>query len=174
MTNIVTPTYVDAISEYYPNVIVQALGDGSVYEDLVNIGTNAIPDKSTLDEKVLSLARLRVWREIQIERDSRREGGVHVGAYWFHSDDTSRIQHIALVMFGANMPAGIMWKTLSGAFVEMTPTLASQIFQSIAAQDVSLFAIAEQHRSSVNSSATPLEYDWTTGWTQTYEEFVAA
>ena len=71
----------------------------------------------------------------QSERDRRKhDGGYKVGTNWFHSDDTSRIQQIALTIMGANMPANIMWKTMSGSFVLMTPTLAGQIFQAAAAR----------------------------------------
>jgi hypothetical protein len=71
-----------------------------------------------------------VWRLIQAERDRRRANGVRVGANWYHSDDTSRIQQLGLLLMGANMPPGIMWKTMSNTFIEMTPILAQQIFQA--------------------------------------------
>jgi hypothetical protein len=107
----------------------------------------------------LSEQKIDKWRLIQIERDRRKAGGVQVGANWFHSDDTSRIQFIGLLLYGANMPANIMWKTMSGSFVQMTPTLAQQIFGSIAAKDTLIFTIAETHKAQVYASSTPGVYN---------------
>jgi len=110
------------------------------------------------------------WREIQVERERRRTGGVKVGTNWFHSDDSSRIQQIGLLLMGANMPNNIMWKTMSGSFVQMTPTLAQQIFQSTGAQDISIFTAAEQHRALMMASANPEAYNYLTGWPLTFGE----
>ena len=103
-------------------------------------------------------------QRIKAERDRRKIAGTPVGAHVFHSDPDSRIQQIGLVMMGAALPAGIMWKTVGGAFVEMTPTLAGQIFQATAARDVALFAAAEAHIAAAAASDDPLAYDFTAGW----------
>jgi hypothetical protein len=103
------------------------------------------------------------WREIQAERDMRKSGGVAVGPYWFHSDDTSRIQFIGLVLYGANMPNNIMWKTMAGSFIQMTPTLALQVFGSIAAKDTAIFSVAEQHKALMLLSENPVDYNFKNG-----------
>jgi len=107
--------------------------------------------------------RAEMWKQIQAERDRRKAGGVQIGANWFHSDDTSRIQFIGLLMYGANMPNNIMWKTMSGSFIQMTPTLAQQIFGSIASKDTAIFTVAETHRAQMNASSTPCTYNFLTG-----------
>ena len=61
-----------------------------------------------------------------------------------------------------------MWKTLNGAFVQMSNALALQIFQSSAAQDVAIFTVAEQHKAAMLALANPLEYDFSGGWPPTY------
>ncbi len=110
----------------------------------------------------------RAWEEIKRERDVRKAGGVKVGDNWFHSDTDSRIQQIGLVMMGAGIPANLQWKTMSGAFVTMTPTLAGQIFAATAAHDQAAFAVAEQHRIAMESSADPAAYDYSSGWPAVY------
>lgn len=81
---------------------------------------------------------------IKNERDRRIQmSGYKVGTDWFHSDLTSRTQQIGLVIMGANIPAGLKWKTMGGALVSMTPTLAQQVFGAAAAQDGAHFAVAE-------------------------------
>lgn len=108
------------------------------------------------------------WERIKAERDRRKYLGVKVGAHWFHSDDPSRIQQLALAMMGASIPTGLQWKTLTTTpppvFVVMTPALAQGIFTATAASDAAIFAAAETHRVAMEASATPESYDITGGW----------
>lgn len=108
------------------------------------------------------------WNRIKTERDRRKFAGVKVGDHWFHSDDSSRIQQLALVMMGASIPPGLQWKTLTlsspPVFVEMTQALAQQVFQATAAQDAAIFAAAETHRIAMEVSSSPQDYDCTGGW----------
>ena len=114
------------------------------------------------------------WERIKAERDRRKYLGVKVGSHWFHSDDPSRIQQLALAMMGASIPAGLQWKTLTTTpppvFVEMTPALAQGIFQATAASDAAIFAAAETHRIAMESSEHPEDYDCTTGWPVSIED----
>src|SRR5574343_1699234 len=119
MGEVLMLTYADVIAKYYPTLKFISFGDGSDYTKLVVNNTQTLPPKEDLDAKLLVLRQDTMWRKIQVERDRRRAGGYKVGNYWFHSDDTSRIQQIALVMMGAGMPAGIMWKTMSNEMVPM-------------------------------------------------------
>jgi hypothetical protein len=168
------PTYAELILENHPEVMFRSSENGSTYEDIISLSDIPIPDKATLDQEVLPSTKARVWRAIQAERDRRSStGGYKIGTNWFHSDQASRTQQLALVILGANLPAGIMWKTMSGAFVQMTPTLAGQIFQTAVGSDQNIFGRAEQHRVAMMSSATPENYDFSTGWPQTYEESLA-
>lgn len=111
------------------------------------------------------------WERIKTERDRRKFLGVKVGEYWFHSDDSSRIQQIALVMMGANIPSGVQWKVLTltppPVFVEMTPSLAQAIFHATALSDQAIFAAAEVHRISMKASDNPEAYDFSDGWPET-------
>jgi hypothetical protein len=110
------------------------------------------------------------WEAIKRFRDARQAGGVKVGLKWFHTDVDSRIKQIGLVMMGANIPANLNWKTMDGTFTVMTPTMASQIFGSVAAFDQATFAKAEQHKAAMLASATPEAYDFSTGWPAIYGE----
>lgn len=163
-------SYIEIISNHYPDIQVSSAGDGSVYENLTLVSGTQIPPKEDLDNFRLGDTRILVWKQVQTRRDIRKQGGVKVGNYWFHSDDASRIQQLGLVMFGANLPAGIMWKTMSGEFVQMTSTLAQQIFGAIATSDVIVFGVAEQHRANINVSMDPANYDYTVGWPLIYGE----
>lgn len=166
----ITFTYMEAIGEGFPLVGCHCEGDSNIYENIVWDSGDPIPTKATLDAWIISSVQLQGWRLIQAERDRRKSNGVKVGTNWYHSDDTSRIQQLALIMMGANMPSNIMWKTLTGSFVLMTPTLAGQIFQSIAQADQAIFAHAEQLRVTLSSSPDPLNFNHLAGWPLTYGE----
>lgn len=114
--------------------------------------------------------KVDMWNAIKTERDRRKAGGVKVGAKWFHSDDGSRIQQMGLVMMGASIPANLQWKTMDGSFITMTQALASQVFQAVAASDQAVFTAAETHRASMEASADPASYDYSTGWPKIYGE----
>lgn len=162
--------YIETIQRFYPGREVRAYGDGSDYDAIQSLDGLPLPTQAELDPLKLSLCREHKWAEIKTERDRRKFNGVKVAGAWYHSDDTSRIQQIGLVMMGASMPPGIMWKTMTDNFVQMTPTLAMQIFQSVAAQDMAIFARAEQHRAAMMASPNPSTYDYSTGWPVTFGE----
>lgn len=112
----------------------------------------------------------QVWERIKAERDRRKAAGVKVGAKWFHSDEASKIQQIGLVIMGASIPAGLMWKTMDGSFVTMTPAMASQVFAAVVAHEQAVFAAAETHNTAMRAAADPAAYDFSSGWPATYAE----
>lgn len=105
---------------------------------------------------------------IRAERDRRlQQGGFQVAGKWFHSDTFSRSQQIGLVLLGANVPAGLQWKTMDGSFVPMTPQLAQQIFSAAAAQDVATFAASEQAQAALR--ADPVAFSFSSiAWPATF------
>lgn len=131
------------------------------------------PDETFSETEPLpSLTQVKAlaWEMIKAERERRKAGGVKVGDKWFHSDDGSRIQQMGLVMMGANLPAGLQWKTMDGSFIVMTPALAQQVFTGQAASDQTIFAVAEAHRVAMEASADPAAYDYAHGWPKVFGE----
>ena len=142
--------------------------DAAQYEDMIAEveATYVPPEPVPIQER-----QAAKWEQIKAERDRRKFLGVRAGANWFHSDDSSRIQQLALLMMGAGMPAGLQWKTLTltppPVFVEMTPALAQAIFQATALSDQEIFAAAEVHRLAMGASNNPEDYDFSGGWPAT-------
>ena len=168
----VIPSYIDVIAENYP--LINVSSEGSSYENLIAQSPGVVPPKATLDSLIAAGTINRVWERIKDERDYRTQnGGSRVGNNWFHSDQASRTQQIALVILGAGIPPGIMWKTMSGIFLPMTPTLAQQIFGAVVMLDQLVFRAAEIHRARMSASSTPWSYDFSTGWPLTFEQFAA-
>ena len=159
-------TYVETLSYDYPEANVTCLGDGSDYDQL-RVTNMELPSKAELSARRDYWTRVRVWMAIKAERDARQANGVLVNGHWMHSDVSSRVQQLGLVMFGASLPP-ISWKCLGGEFITMTPAFAQAIFQSSAASDVAIFTVAETHKARMMASANPLTYDFSTGWPATY------
>lgn len=159
-TNIYPPEFASQFVECPDDVEVGWLWDGEQF---------TAPPLPPLAER-----QAAAWERIKAERDRRKFAGVKVGQHWFHSDDSSRIQQLALVMMGASIPAGLQWKTLTlsppPVFVTMTPTLAGAIFQATAASDAAIFAAAEAHRVAMESSDDPQGYDCSGGWPESIED----
>lgn len=116
----------------------------------------------------------QIWEGIKAERDRRAALGVKVGAHWFHSDEKSRIQQLALTSTTLVIPPGLQWKTLTFApppvFVVMTRELAIQIVQATAASDSAIFMAAEIHRMTMEASPDPGSYDFSGGWPPSIED----
>ena len=121
-------------------------------------------------EAMKAQAKLDKWEAIKIERDRREAGGVLVGTHWFHTDESSRIKQLGLVMAGASIPAGLMWKTMDGSFVPMTQQLAGQIFGASLSQTSAIFTKAEQHKAVMEASENPDAYDFSGGWPKVFGE----
>ena len=59
---------------------------------------------------------------------------------------------------------------MDGSFITMTQALASQVFQTVAASDQTIFAAAETHKAAMEASADPASYDYSSGWPKVYGE----
>lgn len=168
------------------------------YDALVDAGLNGLPfswstegvltfDPSMSPEKIASVqavydsyeysglqaAQDSQWASIRAERDRRTAcGGYYVSsvAKWFHSDNLSRIQQIALTMLGSTMPPTLQWKTMDGSFVQMTPALALEVFTAASNSDQAVFAHAEALHQQVMAAANPMTVDVMAEWPKVYGE----
>lgn len=103
------------------------------------------------------------WIRIKAKRDDLTDnGGCLVGGKWFHTDTKSKQQQMALTMMGASLPANLLWKTMDGSFVTMTPALAGQLFAAQITREQIIFSHAESLRADINA-------DINAGWPARYE-----
>ena len=166
------------------NTIIATVAEAqAVYPDAACIaaatgGIGWLWDGETLTPPTVSLKPLierqtEAWERIKQERDRRKVLGVKVGAHWYHSDDSSRIQQLSLFVMGASVPP-VQWKTLTlsppPVFVTMTQAIAGGIFQATAASDAAVFAAAEAHRLAMEAMSDPEDYDISSGWPASIED----
>lgn len=96
-------------------------------------------------------------------------GGAKVGDYWFHSDTHSKVQQLSLMIAGDNLPSGLLWKTMTGEKIVMTPTLAVQIYQTQMYQEMMMFSYAEQLATMLYDNEFPETVDIENGWPEVYK-----
>lgn len=110
-----------------------------------------------------------MWERIK----QKREQNTHIGCYvssidkWFHADINSRQQYIFMRTL-SQIPPKTMWKTMDNSFVEMTKALLDELSLAIFAQEQADFANAEKHRLQMLAAESPLDYDFSDGWSVTY------
>ncbi|WP_323842947.1 DUF4376 domain-containing protein [Moraxella sp. Pampa] len=120
-------------------------------------------EKSTLQDEV--------WEQIKQKRHTITRGGVYVKSVkkWFHTDDASRTQYLALQIL-PELPPELMWKTMDNSFVKMDKALITELAMTILQAEQANFIIAEKHKALMMQADNPLDYDYSTGWTAIYDE----
>ena len=116
-----------------------------------------------------------VWERIKAKRADNLRHGVYVksAGKWFHTDDNSRTQYIALAVM-PRLPEKLVWKTMDNSFVNMTKALLGELMEQMLIDEQADFANAERHKAAMLKAEHPLEYDYSDGWTANFDEQPAA
>lgn len=115
-----------------------------------------------------------MWERIKAKRYDNLRHGVYIKSVgkWFQTDDATRLQYLALalesVTGGFKKP--INWKTMDNSFLQLTPELLREIMQTMHDNEQADFANAEKHKAAMLKAENPLEYDYSGGWTASYEQ----
>ena len=112
-----------------------------------------------------------VWERIKAKRADNLRHGVYVksAGKWFHTDDNSRTQYIALAVM-PRLPEKLPWKTMDNSFVNMTKALLGELMEQMLVDEQADFANAERHKAAMEKVEHPLEYDYSDAWTANYEQ----
>lgn len=124
-----------------------------------------------------------VWESIKAKREQVKNGGVHVGTKWYHTDPDSRIQFLGLKDQARDILADggtdstrlqklgqdVRWKTMDGSFIYLTVKHAFDIVEAIGDLDAVAFAVAEGHRVAMEAAENPFAYDFAAGWPDVFE-----
>lgn len=160
------------LADYFTAIVVgHDIPEYTIYQDVYEINPQmidgefhqsySIVDKPQAEKDFIKQsAQAAVWEQIQYAREEEKMRGVIVNGYQFHGNDSSRIQYLGLNALGGNFPTGIMWKTRTGAFIEMTETLVQQIISAIAIRDNEIFLRGEEHRAAMLLLDNPYHYDF--------------
>lgn len=161
-------------------------GDGEVYLDETNnlIISGIKPsnyvnwDKSTKSwqndeikfQEWLAKTRSEMWEKIKDKRSLQAFTGVRIEDSWFHTDEES-LRNYQLCWIRSELPEfnPPYWKTMSGSFISMTKDLLEKIIAKAYDKGQHDFKVAEMHRQALWKSNDPLNYDFSTGWSETYQ-----
>ena len=111
----------------------------------------------------------QVWEDIKAKRHAVTRGGVYIKSVdkWFHTDDSSRMQYLALQIL-SELPEGLRWKTMDNTWIPMTKEILMELTPAIMMQEQKNFEVAERHKVAMEKLKDPLSYDFSTGWAETY------
>ena len=112
----------------------------------------------------------QIWELIKQKRHDNTRGGTFIKSIgkWFHTDDSSRTQYLALQLL-PQLPPDLAWKCMDNTFVKLNKELLTEIAMTILQEEQADFANAEKHRLLMLQSDDPLNYDYSTGWSATYD-----
>lgn len=156
-----------AITQEDYQTYVQSINQELIYQDGKIISLN---NQISADEIKQTNQEL-VWSAIKDKRHNNTRGGVYISSIdkWFHTDESSRIQYLALITL-PSLPDNLQWKTMDNSFITLTRPLLTELTSAMLLKEQQDFMNAEQHKQRMMQADNPLDYDYSTGWSETYQE----
>ncbi|MGQ0286799.1 DUF4376 domain-containing protein [Pasteurellaceae bacterium 22721_9_1] len=147
-------------------IIVEQSPRPSSYHKLQN-GIWVISDEHQVQLKAEQ--QTQVWEQIKQKRHDNLRGGCYVKSVdkWFHTNDESRQQYIFMRTLDQLPP--IQWKTMDNSFVTLTKALLDELSMQMLLNEQADFTNAERHKALMEQADTPLDYDFSTGWSAVYQ-----
>ena len=134
-----------------------------------------ISDEQKLIKRTKEIAQMR--NAINTSRDEKSAGGVFVESLrkWFDSDAKAQSKLLGLKatmdLVGSEMT--VSWTCADNTEVENfgKPQLTAVIAAILTAENHN-HTVARQHKAALEKVENPLEYDYSSGWSKTYAEFL--
>ncbi|MFC1122642.1 DUF4376 domain-containing protein [Pasteurella multocida] len=112
-----------------------------------------------------------MWEKIKKKRYENGLGGVYIARVgkWFQTGEEEKTKYLGLDKVIDSL-GEIDWKCYDNSFIKMNRTLLNEIFLAMVVTENADHINAEKHRVEMLKSADPLNYDFSTGWSASYEE----
>ncbi|OOS01104.1 hypothetical protein B0186_04990 [Canicola haemoglobinophilus] len=113
----------------------------------------------------------QVWELIKQKRYENGLGGVYIARVgkWFQTGEEEKTKYLGLDKVIDKLKE-IDWKCADNSFIKMNRTLLDEIFLQMVVTENADHINAEKHRMAMMSVENPLEYDYSSGWAEIYEE----
>ena len=113
----------------------------------------------------------QVWELIKQKRYENSLGGVYIARVgkWFQTGEEEKTKYLGLDKVIDKL-GEIDWKCADNSFIKMNRTLLDEIFLQMVVTENADHINAEKHRMAMMSAENPLEYDYSSGWAEIYEE----
>lgn len=118
----------------------------------------------------------RIKDAINILRDQKINGGVYVQQIdkWIDSDARAERNLLSTKasfdLFGDDVD--IVWTCADNTIIKLTKAIMLYIWQALLANKQQNHANALKHKTAVEHDSNPPGYDYSTGWSKTYQDFV--
>nr|WP_244141799.1 DUF4376 domain-containing protein [Mannheimia bovis] len=132
-----------------------------------------LPKGQQAVKKAEDIAKMR--EQINALRDSKINGGVYVEAVgkWIDTDATAERNILSVKasydLFG---DMEIAWTCADNSILMINKAKLMLIWQALMQAKTGNHANALRHKAAVEQAENPLEYDYSDGWSKTYQEFV--
>ena len=173
------PESVVAIDEAQHNVLLDALNRGAkIKADLSVLERPSLShewdnDSQTwlVNPQLKAEQQSQMWARIKQKRHDNLRSGVYIQSVgkWLHNDDDSRAQYTFMRTM-ATLPENMLWKTMDNHFIPMTRELLDELSMQLLLDEQADFANAERHRAAMLQADNPLDYDYSSGWTATFQD----
>lgn len=134
-----------------------------------------IPPAQQAVKKAEEIAKVRA--EINALRDRKTNGGVYVEAVgkWIDSDATAERNILSVKgsfdLFGKAV-GEIAWSCADNSILMINKTKLMAIWQALMTTKTANHANALKHKAAVEQAENPLEYDYSGGWSKSYEDYI--
>lgn len=161
-----TADFIAVTQEDY-QTYVQSTNQELIYQDGKII---SVSNQISADE-IKQINQELVWSSIKDTRSHHTHSGVYIASVdkWFHTDESSRIQYLALITL-PSLPDNLQWKTMDNSFITLTRPLLTELTSAMLLKEQQDFMNAEQHKQRMMQADNPLDYDYSTGWSEIYQE----
>lgn len=135
----------------------------------------AISPEQQAVKKAEEIAKVRA--EINALRDRKTNGGVYVEAVgkWIDSDATAE-RNILSVKGSFDLfdkaVGEIAWSCADNSILMIDKEKLTAIWQALMTTKTANHANALKHKAAVEQAENPLEYDYSGGWSKTYEDYI--
>lgn len=126
-------------------------------------------------KRAKEIARMR--ETINVFRDQKINGGVYVESVgkWIDTDATAERNLLSVKssfdLFGDSV-GEIAWTCADNSTLMIDKSKLMLIWQALMQAKTSNHANALRHKTAVEQSENPLEYDYSGGWSKTYQDFL--
>lgn len=137
------------------------------------------PDNAA-EQAAISAEKSAKREQINRKRDDVCFGGIYIETLgkWFDTDETSFVKMIgAKSVMDDDFANGQevkpeLWICADNSIVQLGRDELALIIRSIKQNVSAMHAVAVQHKMELEQSEKPSEYDFSAGWSKTYQEFL--
>lgn len=111
------------------------------------------------------------WGGIKAERLKQTTSGVYVPSVdkVFHTDDVSVIQYNNIGnMIALDNFEPIQWKVKDNTWITLTEEVFKDLQKAMVQNTNRIYQVAEEHKANMMEIDNPEDYDYSTGWNDTY------